>query len=104
MDGGIDSTLLATRIESFLASRGLAKSTISDTSQAPGEQAKETPLEAAADPPRTETAVEFVCEEDVRQAVQEERTIVIGARTIVTPAAHDLGAQHRIFVQVDLTK
>ncbi|HCQ99153.1 MAG TPA: acetaldehyde dehydrogenase [Acidobacteria bacterium] len=104
MDGGIDSTLLATRIESFLASRGLAKSTISDTSQAPGEQAKETPLEAVADPPRTETAAEFVCEEDVRQAVQEKRTIVIGARTIVTPAAHDLGAQHRIFVQIDLAK
>ncbi|SVC92596.1 uncharacterized protein METZ01_LOCUS345450, partial [marine metagenome] len=33
-----------------------------------------------------------------------ERTIVIGARTIVPPAARDLGAQHRIFVQIDLAK
>lgn len=42
--------------------------------------------------------VDFVCEEDVRQAVKLSRKIVIGERTIVTPAARDLGEAHRIFV------
>jgi acetaldehyde dehydrogenase (acetylating) len=42
--------------------------------------------------------VDFVCEEDVRQAVRLARKIVIGERTIVTPAARDMGDAHRIFV------
>jgi acetaldehyde dehydrogenase (acetylating) len=42
--------------------------------------------------------VEFVCEEDVKQAIRIGRKIVIGERTIVTPAARDLAQAHRIFV------
>ena len=42
--------------------------------------------------------VGFVCEEDVRQAVRLGRKIVIGERTIITPAARDLASEHRIFV------
>jgi len=42
--------------------------------------------------------VDFVCEEDVRQAIGAGRTILIGESTIVTPAARDLGDAHRIFV------
>jgi acetaldehyde dehydrogenase (acetylating) len=42
--------------------------------------------------------VSFVCEEDVRQAVRLGRKIVIGERTIITPAARDLANEHRIFV------
>jgi hypothetical protein len=51
---------------------------------------------------RTEKPVDFVCEDDVRQAVREGRKIVIGERTIVTPAARDLGDQHRVLVQTGL--
>jgi hypothetical protein len=43
--------------------------------------------------------VEFVCEDDVKQAVRLGRKIVIGDRTIVTPAARDLADAHRIFIQ-----
>jgi hypothetical protein len=32
--------------------------------------------------------------------VRQGRKIVIGERTIVTPAARDLGEQHHAFVQV----
>jgi acetaldehyde dehydrogenase (acetylating) len=42
--------------------------------------------------------VDFVCEEDVKQAIRIGRKIVIGERTIVTPAARDLAQAHRIFV------
>ena len=42
---------------------------------------------------------DFVCEDDVRQAVRQGRKIVIGERTIITPAARDLGEENRVFVQ-----
>jgi acetaldehyde dehydrogenase (acetylating) len=45
------------------------------------------------------SAVAFVCEDDVREAVKAGRKIVIGARTIVTPSARDLASAHRVFVE-----
>ena len=44
------------------------------------------------------TVVDFVCEEDVRQAIRLNRKILIGERTIITPSARDLASAHRIFV------
>ena len=43
--------------------------------------------------------VDFVCEEDVRRAVEAGRRIAVNDRTIITPAARDLGEQHGTFVQ-----
>jgi len=40
----------------------------------------------------------FVCEEDVRQAVKSGRKLLIGERTIVTPAARDAGEAANVFV------
>jgi hypothetical protein len=42
--------------------------------------------------------VDFVCEADVRQAIQEQRKIYIGPRTIVTPSARDLANPSDILV------
>jgi ethanolamine utilization cobalamin adenosyltransferase len=42
--------------------------------------------------------VDFVCEADVRQAIQEQRKIHIGPRTIVTPSARDLANSSDILV------
>ena len=39
---------------------------------------------------RRATVVQFVCEEDVRQALKLGRKILIGERTIITPSARDL--------------
>jgi len=44
------------------------------------------------------TPVDFVCEADVRAALGSGRKIVIGPRTIVTPAARDLADEHGIFI------
>jgi hypothetical protein len=41
----------------------------------------------------------FICEDDVREAIKEGRTLLVGEKTIVTPAARDLGESHRVFVQ-----
>jgi hypothetical protein len=43
----------------------------------------------------------FVCEDDVRQAAREGRKILIGERTIVTPAARDAGEAQRVFEYAD---
>ena len=48
-------------------------------------------LDAVAQP------LEFVCEEDVRLALKTGKKLVISERAIVTPAARDLGEQHRVF-------
>jgi len=52
----------------------------------------------AARPVPPSATVPFVCEEDVRQAIKAGRNILIGERTIVTPAARDLAETHRVFV------
>jgi acetaldehyde dehydrogenase (acetylating) len=44
------------------------------------------------------TTAEFVCEADVRAAIEAGRKISIGDRTIVTPSARDLGEEHGIFM------
>jgi acetaldehyde dehydrogenase (acetylating) len=54
---------------------------------------------APAAVPGAESPVPFVCEDDVRSAIREARSIVIGPRTIVTPAARDLGEAHGILLK-----
>ena len=42
--------------------------------------------------------VPFVCEDDVRIAVKAGTKILVGEKTIITPAARDAGEAARIFV------
>src|SRR5262249_32982328 len=67
--------------------------------------APSSPIAAPDEPrvaaPRQERAsrplpkpVEFVCEQDVRTAIQARATIYVDSRTIITPAARDLGDSH----------
>jgi acetaldehyde dehydrogenase (acetylating) len=85
---GISAETLASRIDNFLASRGYR------------------PAEAASPPPgsaesvaRADNPLDFVCEEDVRAALKSGRKLLVGDRTIVTPAARDLGESEHVFVQ-----
>jgi acetaldehyde dehydrogenase (acetylating) len=43
--------------------------------------------------------VDFVCEDDVRRALTKDQKIHVGPRTIITPAARDLGESHEVFVR-----
>jgi acetaldehyde dehydrogenase (acetylating) len=45
--------------------------------------------------------VEFVSEAEIRAALKRKEKIVIGAKTIITPAAQDLAAQYDVFVRED---
>jgi hypothetical protein len=42
--------------------------------------------------------VDFVCEDDVREAMRAGRKIRLAERAIVTPAARDLGDANFMFV------
>ena len=100
----LDPALLTQRIDAFLATRGLTSSgPASPPSPAPSVTPPDVP--ATAPPaPTTEAAVEFVCEDDVRQALNADRRIVVDERTIITPAARDLGEPRGIFVQAQLPR
>src|SRR5262245_2865255 len=45
--------------------------------------------------------VGFVCEDDVRAAIQANSKIVVGKRTIITPSARDLADSNDVFVVAD---
>ena len=82
--GGLDARLVTARVARLLDEPQAAPAT--HTSSA-GPQ----PHSGATRP------VPFVCEEDVRNAIRESRPIVIGERSIITPAARDLAEQHGVF-------
>jgi acetaldehyde dehydrogenase (acetylating) len=87
---GLNPDVLGPRIDQFLASRGISVGS--------------DPRTVRGSDPGTGTgagrqrAAEFVCEEDVRQALRAGVKIVLDSRTIVTPAARDLGDEKRVFI------
>jgi acetaldehyde dehydrogenase (acetylating) len=88
MPGGISADTLGAKIDQFLASRGY---------KAPDAQADAAAAPAAI--PEREPVADFVCEDDVRAALKAGRKLVVGEKTIITPAARDLGEAQKVFVQ-----
>jgi acetaldehyde dehydrogenase (acetylating) len=70
----------ASIVDRFLARRGSAAA---------------EPAPVATEPAPRPTIVDFVCENDVREAVRHGRKIHICPKSIVTPAARDLAGQQR---------
>jgi len=83
----ISTDALTSRIDRFLATRGLAPASAPDAPKAP--EAPQAPA----------LAEKFVCEDDVRLAIKEGRKLLIAERTIVTPSARDAGEAAGVFVQ-----
>ena len=106
--GGIPAETLARRIDEFLASRGYVPPGTAGpappTPAAPVSGTATAPASAKAAASPVEKPADFVCEDDVRQAVRSGRKIRVGERTIVTPAARDLAEQHRVFVQAEFPR
>jgi acetaldehyde dehydrogenase (acetylating) len=72
--------------------------------QAPSIQPQVTPIPAPAPQPQASAnnhkrVYDFVCEDDVRQAVQKGEKIYTNAKTIITPAARDLGDAKDVFAR-----
>jgi acetaldehyde dehydrogenase (acetylating) len=109
---GVQAESLARRIDQFLASRGytppaerpetaasVAVAPPAPTAPPAGLSGSERAANPTRPPAAVDSPVEFVCEDDVRQAIRQGRKIVVGERSIITPAARDLAEQHRIFTQ-----
>jgi acetaldehyde dehydrogenase (acetylating) len=84
---GIDQKALAAKVDHCLGSRGY-RGAVADA-----------PLAAAPAKERASrpAPLDFVCEEDVRKALQAGTTLLVSERAIITPAARDLGEDRRIF-------
>jgi len=91
---GITADALTRRIDQFLGSRGFKSPQGQTFPEGQTFPKGQTPLAPAGGPI---APLEFVCEDDVRQAIQAGRKLVVSERAIVTPAARDLGEQHRVF-------
>jgi acetaldehyde dehydrogenase (acetylating) len=88
---GISGDVLSRRIDQFLQSRGFAPGV-------PAARAVEAELSGAAGVgSSSRPLVDFVCEDDVRRAIQTGMRIALAERSIVTPAARELGESHNIF-------
>ncbi len=85
----ISAQALASKIDSFLASRGYKPPE--------GEPIKAT--QDGATEPRADNPAEFICEDDVRAALRSGKKLLVGERTIITPAARDLGESQKVFQQ-----
>ncbi len=69
-----------------------APQTASPTTQTPP-----VPSSVASSNGQAKSVVDFVCEEDVRRALQNGEKIYTNARTIITPAARDMGEAAEVF-------
>jgi acetaldehyde dehydrogenase (acetylating) len=91
---GISADALSKRIDQFLASRGF-RADVTGTESGPSRvRPGSVP---GPSPPPDQAPLDFVCEEDVRLAIRDEKKLLVSERAIVTPAARDLGEQHRVF-------
>src|SRR6201991_2272149 len=83
-------------------------STTVDASSSSGNGARRNDARRNEEPPRPANnqpangakAVEFVSEDDVRRAIQKAEKIYITAKTIITPAARDIGEPAEVFAKV----
>ena len=100
---GINARVLSQRIDQFLGSRGYRGEAGAAPQPAlsaePALPAPEPVVDAPISP--TQTPLEFVCEEDVRLAIQAGRKLLISERAIVTPSARDLAEEHRVITFPD---
>jgi acetaldehyde dehydrogenase (acetylating) len=100
---GLEPQYIAAEVvDRFLASRRRPARVLPMQQPAPAQEpACNCPVPEQPSPPSPApevSVVDFVCENDVRTAMQHSRKIFIGPKTIVTPAARELADQHDVLV------
>ena len=120
MPTNLDKTTVAAAVERYLAGRGLSESpapasnvasivdrflagrALPEAPKAADPKPAELPLSLPPSPPPPAPPklelTDFVCENDVRQAIHHGKKIYIGKKSIVTPSARDLGIQYDVLV------
>jgi acetaldehyde dehydrogenase (acetylating) len=97
---GIPAEALAARIDQFLASRGLAAATsLPPVGRAlSGPSCEPNRARITSDGTLPETPADFICEDDVRDAIRSGRKLLVGEKTILTPSARELGESQKVFI------
>jgi acetaldehyde dehydrogenase (acetylating) len=109
--------VIAAAVDRYLSNRGVTGSTIPKVSEQvvdrflssrrnpPAPPSSESchactasPPEKPAPAPPAIAITDFVCEDDVRAAMKQQRKIYVGPKTIVTPSARDLAERFDILV------
>jgi len=111
--GKIDRQEIAAIVDRFLAGKRIEPSPLPSPAPSPVVESEAgsmytapAPKEAAPvskpAPPSSNgaKAVDFVSEEDVRRAIQKGDKIYINGKTIITPAARDIGEPAEVFAKV----
>ena len=93
----IERAAIAELVDKFLAARPVAAPVQSVAP--PIEKKPETPQPPPQAKSNGHKAAEFVCEDDVRQALAKGEKIYINAKTILTPSARDLGNEREVFTK-----
>jgi acetaldehyde dehydrogenase (acetylating) len=94
--GAPDRVAVAHAIERFLAKKA-GKPAAAPTPPQVVTKPAPTPAVAAPVSRPKPRPVDFVSEEEIRAALKRKEKILIGSKTIITPAARDLAAQHDVF-------
>lgn len=110
----IDRAEIARIVDRFLTAHGKVPGAPAEScgcavpSESVATQRPDPPVVAASAPPSAPPVkpatvpakpkpVDFVCEDDVRRALTKGEKIPVGPRTIITPAARDLGESREVF-------
>jgi hypothetical protein len=86
---GISTQALSARVDAFLSSRGFRPTDTPPADARAGVHSQPVPADTPED---------FICEDDVREALKSGRRLLVGDRTIVTPSARELGDANKVFV------
>jgi len=103
----VDRAEIAAMVDRFLAERRInqpAQSTppsVSAPSPTPPQPAPQrtAPMPASTNGASNGRVYDFVCEEDVKRAIASREKINVNSKTIITPAARELGDERDIFVR-----
>jgi acetaldehyde dehydrogenase (acetylating) len=100
-----DRALIAAVVERFLSNKGIPTGTSIPMTGAPspsGSSSEPSAEKKTLNRPRAADLLpmDFVCESDVRQAIDSNEKIAIHDKTIITPSARELADDHDIFMRV----
>ena len=104
----VDRAEIAALVDRFLAERQVRQPTASPSPlPSPPFAPSVTPVEQPTRPQAASTngasngpVYDFVCEEDVRRAITAREKIRINGKTIITPAARELGEERDVFARL----
>jgi acetaldehyde dehydrogenase (acetylating) len=116
--GSVDRTAIAALVDRFLAERHANNPRVAppadgpplstpeprlqhshSTIHEPAAQQNQPASQVTASAATNGRVYDFVCEEDVRRALASKQKILVNAKTIITPAARELGEERDVFAR-----